>query len=190
MDEKAEEYLRAVRKRLRGFPPEAAGEIVDELRSHIIDKTAQTNDVAATLAALGDPEELAARYIAEDTLARAEVSRTPFGVLDALFRWATLSASGFFVLVAAMGGYFFGAALIVCAILKPFHPASAGLWEIASGGDIQYSLRMGFGAPPPGAIDLLGWWIVPIGLVGGAALVTLTTRFALWCARRARVVMP
>jgi hypothetical protein len=33
---------------------------------------------------------------------------------------------------------------------------------------------------------VLGWWIVPLGLVAGGALAMLTTLFALWCARQYR----
>ena len=186
MDARVEAYLRTVRMRLRGFPPGGVQEIVEELRSHIIDKTAQTNDVDEVLAALGDPAELAGRYIAGDALARAETSRTPAGVLDGLFRWATLSIAGFFVLVVSIAGYFVGAALLLCALVKPFRPETAGLWRSASAADVSVSLRMGFGSPPAGAHDVLGFWIVPIGLIGGAAIITLTTRFALWCMRQSR----
>jgi hypothetical protein len=45
---------------------------------------------------------------------------------------------------------------------------------------------MGFGGAPASGHELLGWWIVPIGLVGSCALLMLTTNFALWCARQYR----
>jgi len=46
-------------------------------------------------------------------------------------------------------------------------------------------VRLGFGNIPAGR-EVLGWWIVPFGLVVGCGLVMLTTRFAVWCARRNR----
>jgi hypothetical protein len=101
-------------------------------------------------------------------------------IMDSLFRWASFSSIGFLVLMGSIFGYFAGFALIVCAILKPLHPYAAGLWRLPDG---ELSLRMGFGMVPPAARDVLGWWIVPVGLVAGCGLLTLTTRFALWCAR-------
>ena len=50
------------------------------------------------------------------------------------------------------------------------------------------SLRLGFGSAPPGGRELLGWWIVPIGLVVGCGLVMLTTRFgAVVCASISKI---
>jgi hypothetical protein len=84
-------------------------------------------------------------------------------------------------------GYFLGGAFILCAVLKPFHPATAGLWILPDGAaDITYSLRLGFSSVPTGGREVLGWWIVPLGLVVGGALVISTTLFALWCARQYR----
>jgi hypothetical protein len=52
------------------------------------------------------------------------------------------------------------------SILKPFHPQTAGLWLLHDAtGDSEFSFR----AVPAGR-DLLGWWIVPLGLLAGCAL--------------------
>jgi hypothetical protein len=92
---------------------------------------------------------------------------------------------GFPALLGAIAGYGFGVLFLLCAVLKPFHPGTAGLWLIAdAAGDVVISLRMGFGSAPAGGRELLGWWIVPLGLAAGCALVTLTTRLSLWFAER------
>src|SRR6266851_10048 len=190
--QRIEAYLGRLRVRLRGVNNRDLHEIVEELRSHILDKAAANGEVTvarvdAALAALGTPEELAAEYITDDLLARAEVSRSPMHILGSLFRWASLSVAGFFVFVGSITGYFLGASFILCALLKPLHPQTAGLWVYqAASGQLTSSLRLGFGDPPVGAREILGWWIVPIGLVVGCALLMLTTRFALWCARQYR----
>lgn len=178
-------HLISLRSRLRGVSSETSREIIEELRSHIADKVAIDGElvpqkVDAVLAALGSPTELASQYTTDDLLMRAEASRSPLRIMDSLFRWASFSSIGFLVLMASMFGYFTGFALIVCAALKPFHPYAAGLWRLPDG---EFSLRMGFGMFPPTGRDVLGWWIVPVGLMAGGALLTLTTRFALWCAR-------
>jgi hypothetical protein len=184
-------YLAKLRGRLRGFNDAEVREVVDELRSHIVDKAAASGaaDVAAVdaaLAALGTPEELASQYLTDNLLARAEVSRSPLQILKSLFRWASLSIAGFCVLLGSLFGYLVGIVFLLCALLKPLHPHTAGLWVIPGGaGDVEISLRLGFGSIPAGR-EVLGWWIVPLGLVAGCGLVMLTTRFAVWCTRRYR----
>lgn len=190
--QKIEGYLTRLRAGLRGLNPDDVREVVEELHGHIVDKAAGSGELTAAgvdgaLAALGSPEELASEYVTDNLLARAEVSRSPWRILESLFRWASLSAAGFFVLVGAVVGYFLGGAFMWCAVLKLIHPQTAGLWAYRdSSGDLQLSLRMGFGIPPAGGGDVLGWWVVPIGLLAGCGLVIGTARFALWCARRYR----
>lgn len=187
--QRVESYLGRLRVRLRSINDQDVREIVEELRYHILDKAGVGGEVTAAgvdaaLATLGSPEELASEYLTDNLLARAEVSRSPLQILKSLFRWASLSVAGFVVLLGAILGYFFGVVFVLCALLKPFHPQTAGLWVLRdSTGNLMTSLRLGFGSPPVGGRDLLGWWIVPLGLVAGCGLLMLTTRFALWCAR-------
>jgi hypothetical protein len=186
-DKQIESYLLRLRHGLRGMNGAEADDIVAELRSHIDEKTAAGVAIDMILAALGSPERLANEYLTEDLLARAEVSRSPWRVLDGLFRWASLSIAGFFALLGAIAGYFFGGAFLLCALLKPFHPQGAGLWVFQTGvGDVEYSVHLGFAGPPAGGRELLGWWIIPLGLALGGGLILLTSRFALWFARRFR----
>src|SRR5271166_2516101 len=118
--QRIEAYLSKMRRSLRAMNDQDVREIVDELRSHILDKAPA--GVEAALASLGSPEELASQYVTDDLLARAEVSRSPFRILDSLFRWASLSVAGFFVLLGSVIGYLFGAVFILVAVAKLFHP--------------------------------------------------------------------
>ena len=185
--EKIEAYLNKLRALLGGMSNEEINDIVEELRSHILEKSTVNGEltgVDAALSGLGRPEALASEYLTDVALARAEVSRSPIRILAGLFRWASLSVAGFFVLIGSVLGYFFGIAFMLCALLKPMHPQSAGLWMYRQGsGDVEFSLRMGFGSAPAGGHDVLGMWIVPIGWVAGGGLVLLTTQIAIWCAR-------
>ena len=200
--QKIDAYLDRLRRRLRGFDPSAVGEIVEELRSHILDRAAQSEDMSGeakpaaidtALAALGSPEELADQYVTDNLLARAEISRSPLRILRSLFRWGSLSVAGFFVLLGSLVGYFFGVVFMLVAVAKLFHPHTAGLWTFPSGnGDFELSFRLGFGSLPSGGREVLGWWIVPIGWLGGGALVMLTTYIAVGFVRRYRrsLVLP
>jgi hypothetical protein len=189
-------YLGRLRARLRGIKGEEVGEIVEELRSHIMEKAVVSREatgeitaagVDAALDGLGSPEDLARQYLTDNLLARAEASRSPVEILRSLLRWARLSVGGFFVLLGSIVGYFFGGVLILVALSKPFHPHTAGLWSLPNGsGDAEISVRLGFGSVPAGGRDVLGSWITPIGMVAGCGLVMLTTHVALWFVRQYR----
>jgi Protein of unknown function (DUF1700) len=186
--QRIEAYLEKLRKSLAGISREDALDIVRELRSHILEKAAEGGElttpfVEATLSALGSPHELAAQYLADNLLARAARSRSPIVLLHALIRWASLSIAGLFVLLGCIVGYVVGASLVVCAILKPLHPRTGGLWKLS---DESYSLRLGFGNVPAFGRELLGWWIVLVGLLAGGGLCLVTSHFALWCVRKYR----
>jgi hypothetical protein len=190
--QRVEAYLVKLRARLRGMNDDDVREIVQELRAHITDKATASGEFTAatvdsTLGALGSPEELASQYLTDALLSRAEITRSPVRILEGLFRWASLSIAGFFVMLGSIVGYFLGIVFVLCALLKPFHAETAGLWTSRdSNNDLSFSIRLGFGNVPVNKQEVLGRWIVPIGLVVGCGLVILTTRFALWCARRYR----
>ena len=192
--QRIEGYLNKLRKCLRGIHADDVRDIVEELRSHITDTLAATDQqptaVDAVLAGLGRPEDLASQYTTDNLFARAEVTRSPLRILQSLLRWSSLSAAGFVVLLGSLTGYFVGIALWLCAALKIFHPHTAGVWSIPNGpDDVEISVRLGFGDAPIGGRDVLGLWIVPIGMLVGGGLVILTTRFALWCVQRYRKSM-
>jgi hypothetical protein len=187
---RVEEYLARLRKGLAELSGEAASEIVEELRSHILERASANGEtgsaaVEEALAALGRPEDLAAQYMADDLLERAAARRSPWLLLRGLLRWASLSAVGAFVLLGCTIGYFVGGCLMLCAWLKPLHPHTAGLWRLADPPD-SYSLRLGFGSVPAGGQEVLGWWMVPVGLLAGGGLCFLTTQIALWCVQQFR----
>jgi hypothetical protein len=189
---KIKKYLHDVGAGLRTLPSEQARDIVEELRSHIGDKVAAGGDmtpagVDSVLSGLGHPEDLASLYLTDDLQVRALVSRSPLLILRSLFRWASMSFAGLFVLLGSLAGYFVAVTLVFCALAKPIHPYTAGLWMIREEGDpYSLSLRLGLGSVPPGSRDLLGFWIVPIGAVVGFGLFFLTARFGLWAIRRLR----
>jgi hypothetical protein len=193
VDAVVEDYLERLRRALSGLRGETASDIVEELRGHILEKVALDSEagkfnpaaVENALAALGRPEDLAAQYLADDLLQRAARGWSPLLLLHGLLRWASLSAAGVLVLIGCVVGYFLGGSFMLCAILKPLHPRIAGLWRLADATH-SYSLRLGFGSIPAGGTELLGWWIVPLGLLIGGGLCFLTTQIALWCVRRYR----
>ncbi|HEX3473028.1 MAG TPA: DUF1700 domain-containing protein [Silvibacterium sp.] len=177
-------YLAALRRQLRELTDEDANDIVEEIRAHILDKTSgdtPSETVKATLAALGSPEELASRYRTEELLKRAQIARSPAFILRSLFRWATLSVLGLIVFLVSVVGYCLGAGLFILGALKLISPNRTGVYGVFS--THTWALNFQSGGQNSGH-DLLGWWLVPIGLLLGAVLLVLTFRFGLWSIRK------
>jgi hypothetical protein len=184
--EQLESYLEDVRRNLRGLPDADIAEIVLELRSHVLDSVAadaSDADIRAVLTKLGDPSEVARANLSMRVAADAAGRASPFAVTSAIARLASLSFRGAFTLLISLLGYGFAACWLLTAIAKPFAPNRVGLWLMPdSTGDLSYSL--GRHDPVPGGHDLLGWWIVPLGLAIGLAVAFLTYRFDLRAIRR------
>ena len=194
VDPRVDDYLEQLRSHLAGVNREDASDIIEELRSHILEKAASSDNdggdgrsgkdaIAQVLSALGVPKDLAAQYMADNLLARASRSWSPLLLLQALLRWASLSVAGIFVLLGSVLGYGLGGSLALCGILKAIHPHTAGLWLSPNN---TYSLHLGFGNSPAEGRELLGWWMIPVGLLFGGGLCLLTTQIVWWCARAYR----
>jgi uncharacterized membrane protein len=186
--QKIEQYLKQVRSGLRHLPEPQVADILQELRSHILERAQSSGTLSdaatdAALQALGKPQEVAALYVAENVMARAESSRTPWMVLRGVFHWATLSLKGFLVLLICLIGYLFGAAFFIAALAKPFNPHAVGLWLI---GPNSFQLALGMTDSARHGRELLGWFLVPLGFSLGGGTILLTTHFGLWCIRRFR----
>ena len=184
---KIDAYLRRLRQGLRGVGEEDARDIVEELRSHIVEKAAAgsemtTSRVESVLGELGSPEALASQYVTDDLLARAESSRAPWVILRGVFHWAMLSVSGCLVCIVCTVGYMLGGAFFLAALIKPFNP-KVGLWRI---GPDSYSLALGMTDFRPQGHELLGWHLIPVGLCLGGGTVLLTSYLVLWSIRKSR----
>lgn len=190
-------YLAALRRHLRELMEADANDIVEEIRAHILDKTAEmpgeasdpaqssattrvsAETLAATLAALGTPEELASRYRTEELLKRAQPAASP-GLI--LLRQTALGLVALIVGLVSAVGYCLGGGLVMFALFKLLWPRGTGLWAERTADRWNASLLFG-NQPRPGH-ELLGWWLIPIGLLLGGGLLYLTFRFCIWSLRK------
>ena len=178
-------YLAELRVGLRGLPQHDVSEIVRELRGHILESAGNApteQGIEAVLERLGTPAQLAALYSTEHVLARAAQRGSPWLLMAATLRWATVSVAGTFATLGLAVGAVVSTSFFIAAVRKPFAPDRAGLWRLTDG---SFSLRLGFGALEPGR-ELLGWWIVPLGLLLGAGIVWLTLRLVRLCIQHRR----
>ena len=184
---KIDTYLAELGARLYALPTEQAQDIVEEIRSHILDSASANGALTETevdemLGRLGPPSTLAAGYVADNFLARAERKRMAWTVFHAVLHWAALSLKGMVVLFACSIGYLFGASFLVAALIKPFNP-EVGLWRTDAD---TFSLALGVAHAVPPGHELLGWKLIPLGLALGGGTILLTTHLALWCIRQFR----
>lgn len=176
-----ETYLKAVRAHLRGLGPAEAAETVEELRSHVLDRVEgqpTLGRVTDALAALGDPRELGRVNASERVAARAEGARSPLTLFGTAAQLAAVSLRGLFVFLVSLMGYALAAAWLIAALAKPLAPHRVGLWHVQDPTDSQsYSLALGLVSGPRPGHELLGWWIMPLGLALGLGLGLLTWLF-------------
>lgn len=182
-------YLLRVKEKLRDMPGTEVADILAELRSHILDSVGIPNAAGSqnaaedTIKRLGPPDVLAEMYLTENLMARAEASRSPWLAMRTLFRLAIKSAWAFGACLASLIGYLAAIAFFVCAVAKPFYPDHDGLWW-----DTKTHTLVGLGLiwPAPSDRELLGWWIIPLGLGIFVVVLFVTTRFARWNVRHMR----
>src|SRR5689334_17349776 len=88
-------YLSEVRAGLRGLPTEQVDEILRELRSHVEERAAERGGgeagMRASIAALGEPAQIAGQYLTQSLFTRTTATRSPVLMAQSLFHWATLS---------------------------------------------------------------------------------------------------
>jgi hypothetical protein len=178
-------YLMALRKQLRELTDEDANDIVEEIRMHILDKTCgdvQPETIRETLAALGTPAELANKYCTEEMLARGRAARSPAYVARSAGRWALLTVVGLVVFLLSVVGYGFGGFLFMVGLLKIFNPGGTGVYGVWT--DHEKSFNWGSGPGPNRPGELLGLWLIPIGLLVGGGLLLLTFQLGRWSLRK------
>jgi hypothetical protein len=97
-------------------------------------------------------------------------------------RWAMVSIVGFISFVLGLTGYGFALGFIVSAVMKPIFPDHVGLWT-------DHGVTLGIRETAQQG-DLLGWWIIPIGLILGTIFLIATTRLLRWMLRFAKSRRP
>lgn len=181
-------YLSELRRCLGELPPEEVHDILQEIRGHILERTEASGELTEErlveiLKALGRPEDIAPLYQVDSVVAKARVSLSPRVVLRGIHRWSVVSAWGLVVFVLGIVGYATGFSLMLSALAKIVSPDRVGAW--VGGGHFSIGT-----ISDPAARDVLGWWLVPIGLVLGALIVAGTMRLLRWTLRFARIRRP
>jgi len=121
---------------------------------------------------LGEPDEFLKPIVADKLLLNASQTLSPKSlILGLIFNFYAGIRRAIITLILGIG-YLLLIAFALMTILKPFFPENVGLFRKPDGSKI-----FGIDTDMPGAQDLLGYWLIPIGLIVTIALYIFVTKF-------------
>ena len=175
-------YLFVLERSLKTFlPGDVVRDAVREIDSHIRERVAAASAVPDERAALeqilrelGPPLRVAQAYSTERTLDEAVATGRVGPMVRAIWHLAATTVVGFFAALALLVGYFIGAGSILVAALKPIFPGNVGVQFVGG-------IPVGFGAEfplEPGTDLRGGYWVIPVALAFGLAILVITHRLA------------
>jgi uncharacterized membrane protein len=199
-----ERYLADIREAASNAPAAERDEFIEEIRSHILDRLADSTSVDDVLRAIGDPRQLAAQFTSQAGLRREARSFKPWSLLRGMLRWSVAGTFGLMAFFVAVFGYGCSSVFFSSLLLKPLFPHQVGLflgpetltygfWDghLVNSQIIGISVAHGPGfalgmiGPTDGPIrELLGPQIYTVGVFGGLLTFFLTTLFSRWAVRR------
>ncbi len=165
-----------------------------EIESHLRERFAaadgspnERDAVERILAELGPPLRVAQAYSLERTVDEAVTTGRVVPMIRALWHLAVSTVAGFAAAFAVIVGTFIGVGSMAVAVAKPFFPANVGFF-MREGDSFPHNFGGQFPVPP-GEHMVGGYWIVPIALSLGLAILVLTYRgarrfLAWWRSRR------
>jgi hypothetical protein len=166
-------YIKSLSKYLARLEKTDAEEVIREIESHIYDaielqeQKSDAVDAAAILAGFGEPRELATQY-AEHILAGAP---PPNGFKAIQIVKKGVTSSLYYSM--AVFGFSLAAAVIFLVMAKLFAPDSVGVWSAANGDSFTIAW---LNHPFPAEHELLGYWLIPAGIVVSVFIAELTRR--------------
>lgn len=177
-------YLFVLERSLKTFlPMDVVRDAVREIESHLRERVAASDGspnereaLERILLELGPPLHVAKAYSAERIVDEAIATERFVPILRAVWHLAVTTVAGFGAALGILIGYLVGLAFLIIAVMKPVFPSNVGLWvRNTSGGEIP--LRLGAQFPiPPNEHVVGGYWVVPISLCLGLAVLVLTHR--------------
>jgi uncharacterized membrane protein len=175
-------YMFVLERSLRTFlPPPVVADAVREVETHIFERLEQMPGgaeeratVERVLAELGAPLRVAQAYSMEMTVDEAIITGRLGAIARGLWNIAASTVVGFFTSLGLFVGYGIGASFIVIAALKPIFPNNVGLFFV-NGAVRSFGAEIGLA---PGTVVRGGYWIIPVSLVIGAAMLLVTHALA------------
>jgi hypothetical protein len=189
-----EDYLQRLREVLGPLPEKERDEIVLEIKGHIQERIAQssqcvedTEALKNALIRLGKPEEYGSEFVIDYLLSQGMERRHAGMIFRGLLRWGCNTLVGFFYSLFFFASYLISLSFVFVGIMKPIFPEQVGFF-LKDGKAQNFGLVTGV-TERQGMQEVLGYWIIPIGLVIGIVWFFATTwllkkvirnRFGFW----------
>ena len=163
------DYFERVGRNIRGLKVDQRKELLMELQGHLYESYengSADNEVENLLNAiesLGAPEDYLKPMITRELIEHGNRSFSPIAIIKGLYfnLFENLRTAAISITLGV--GYLVATVFTVLAILKLFYPRQVGYFVGADG-----EIAFGFMIDPAGMREILGYWIVPLGL--GAAI--------------------
>lgn len=169
MEQYLEDYLERIDRHLRPMPVSERVDIVQEIRSELLELEAQGMGPEAITARLGEPKELAAAYLGDAIVRNPRFSWRRLGSVAAFYSLAGLG--GMIVLPATSitaAAFLFSGAVVPAAGLLKFLGSLVGL-EVP-----WVALQFGSWAAPPSVVFLTSVGVGLLLLLAGRGLWRVT----------------
>lgn len=182
------QYLQRVERLAKGLTTDQRHELMMEIQDHLFESFQQqegkieAEKLLNAIDDMGDPEVFVKPLIADHFLDSAKSSFNPKTIFKGLYYYVFGGAKYFLVSILYIIGYLCAFLVTMMALLKPFFPHHIGLF-LHENGWISFGLLFegfaNFGIvmdKTPIRLELLGYWIIPIGIVFATLLYLFLTR--------------
>lgn len=172
------QYFRRVNRFSKTLDKDQQEELHLEIQDHLYESFKQETGESEAVRLLnaidkiGDPEEYIKPMVTDRLLSSASRTLNPKTILKGLYYNLLGSIERFFVSLFFIIGYIIAITFGSMAILKLFFPKNVG-WFIYNSGGHAFGV---IGDPINIRTEILGYWIIPIGIVLSLLLYLLLTR--------------
>lgn len=170
-------YFKRVQRVLKPLPDDQKRDIMLELQSHLLEKMnripsgAEAERLLEAMEQLGEPEEYLQSIVADRLILNATKSYLPGDLIGGLVYRLRISIKQALVSLAFGLGYFISFLFLLMGGLKFVMPNRVGLFEKADG-----TMVLGILEASNNFHDVLGFWIVPIGMAISVSFYVILTR--------------
>jgi HAAS len=177
-ENKLREYARKLRWALSVLPEVDRESIVEETRSHVLDRVDAGSTMDEALAALGPPDKYAKAFRESHAIAEALSTRRTPHLLGALLQNVARSLGATAALALISVAWVVATLAVFMTVMKVVDPAHVGVWRG------HHHIYIGIIDSSVVGRELLGLWIAPLALVF-VVLAWMTTRaLAVWALTR------
>ncbi len=161
-----QQHFKLIRHLSRTLSDQSQNDLILEIQDHLYESFRnQPGDdeperLLNAIEQMGSPEEYLHPIITDHLLSAASKTYNPATILKSLVYYLMGGLKRFLISLFMMIGYTFSLVLAFMACVKPFYPEHIGLFISPQNG-----VSLGFVKSASIESEILGYWMIPIGLV-------------------------